>query len=144
MPTRDDVVKLARNALGTPWRHQGRLAGHGLDCVGLLVYVARELELEGGNHSNTNYGHFPDQGRVMYELGEYLDPIEFADVMPGDVALVADDGTHSVHTGILAVDATGALTMIHAAAKNRRVVEQLFDEDLRRKFRRAYRFRGLS
>ena len=144
MTTRDDIVNLARTCVGTPWRHQGRVAGFGLDCIGLLVHVARKLDLAGAGYSKTNYAHFPDQARLQRELAEYLDRITFADSQPGDVALIADDENHSVHTGIIAIDHAGALTLIHASARNRRVVEQCFDEDLRRRVRGAYRWRGLD
>jgi len=62
---REQIVSVARAAVGTPWRHQRRVAGLGLDCIGLLVHVARELDLEGAGYSKTNYAHFTDQARVQ-------------------------------------------------------------------------------
>lgn len=38
-----DIVREARTMLGTPFHHQGRLPGVGLDCVGLPVAIARRL-----------------------------------------------------------------------------------------------------
>ena len=38
--TGQDVVAEARRWLGTPWRHQARLRGVGVDCGGLVVCVA--------------------------------------------------------------------------------------------------------
>ena len=75
---REQIVSVARAAVGTPWHHQGRVAGLGLDCIGLLVHVARELDLEGAGYAKTNYAHFPDQARVQRELAEYLDRITFS------------------------------------------------------------------
>ncbi len=36
-----DVVRTARTWLGTPYHHQGRLKGVGVDCAGLLIGVAQ-------------------------------------------------------------------------------------------------------
>ena len=37
--TRTDVVAAAREWLGTPFHHQARLRGVGVDCVGLVIGV---------------------------------------------------------------------------------------------------------
>jgi cell wall-associated NlpC family hydrolase len=146
MRTREDIIRLARTCINTPWRHQGRLPGLGLDCIGLVNYVAHELELPGGERINdTNYGHYPDQSRVQLELAEHGDRITWPEAQPGDVILVADPvGNHSVHVGILAMDAAGQLTLIHATARNRKVVEQVIDEILEKQIRGAFRYRGIS
>ena len=39
------IVKLARECLGTPYIHQGRHKGVGLDCAGLVAYVLDGLNL---------------------------------------------------------------------------------------------------
>ncbi len=41
--SRANIVSTARSYLGTPFQHQGRLKGVGVDCVGLLIGIAREL-----------------------------------------------------------------------------------------------------
>ena len=42
---RQDVVTAAREWIDTPFHHQARLKGVGVDCVGLVIGVARELAL---------------------------------------------------------------------------------------------------
>lgn len=140
---REDVVRLARSCLGTPFRHQGRLPGHGLDCAGLVIYLSNALELSTEPYVFTGYSHFPAQHKVQYELSQHLDRIHVADAMPADVVLIADDDNHSCHMGILACDAHGEATLIHAAARYRAVVEQNVDNILRRRWRAVFRFRGL-
>lgn len=39
----DDVVRLAREWIGTPYHHQASLKGGGVDCLGLVRGVWREL-----------------------------------------------------------------------------------------------------
>jgi cell wall-associated NlpC family hydrolase len=40
-----NMVLAARECLGTPFQHQGRVPGVGLDCVGVAIYAAREVGL---------------------------------------------------------------------------------------------------
>lgn len=40
MTTRERVLAEARALLGVRFMHQGRMAEHGLDCLGLLLVVA--------------------------------------------------------------------------------------------------------
>jgi cell wall-associated NlpC family hydrolase len=43
MITTDDILAAARQCLGTPFRHQGRLIAFGLDCAGVAIHVARQI-----------------------------------------------------------------------------------------------------
>lgn len=56
---RDDVVRVAREWIGTPYRHQASLKGEGADCLGLLRGVYKEL-----------YGHEPEKPPA-YQPGWY-------------------------------------------------------------------------
>ncbi len=39
---REDFVRVARSYIGTPFHHQGRLPGVGLDCAGVIVCALAE------------------------------------------------------------------------------------------------------
>ena len=41
-----NMIEAARSYVGTPFRHQGRIPGKGLDCVGLLVCAARQAGVD--------------------------------------------------------------------------------------------------
>ena len=43
------IVQSARSWLGTPFHAQGRAKGIGCDCLGLLMGIARELNLKSKN-----------------------------------------------------------------------------------------------
>ena len=51
MATGLDVVRMARTWLGTPYHHQGRVKGAGVDCGGLVIGVARFLMIGFGAES---------------------------------------------------------------------------------------------
>jgi cell wall-associated NlpC family hydrolase len=141
--SRAEIVKLARTCLGTPFRHQGRLPGHGLDCAGLIIHVSNTLGLS-EPYAFTSYSHFPNQSKVQLELSQYMTRVSVEGALPADVALIADDGNHSCHMGILARDARGELTLIHASARHRSVVEHCLDDDTRKRMRGVFRFKGIS
>jgi cell wall-associated NlpC family hydrolase len=62
MAIRADIVAAARGWIGVPWRHQGRSRA-GVDCVGLIVVVCRELGLS--DYDSTVYGRDPDPTRFL-------------------------------------------------------------------------------
>tara|TARA_R100001086_G_scaffold217062_1_gene133375 strand:- start:52 stop:498 length:447 start_codon:yes stop_codon:yes gene_type:complete len=41
--TRQQIADVAKSYLGTPWLHQGRAKGKAIDCIGLLVGIAKEI-----------------------------------------------------------------------------------------------------
>lgn len=40
---RQEIVTRARACVGTPWHHQARLPGVGMDCVGLVVHAFKDI-----------------------------------------------------------------------------------------------------
>ena len=84
------VVDCARSWIGTRFRHQGR-SRSGVDCLGLLVMVAKECELEYGgqflsDYDESDYGIFPDIEKLQAKLAQYLMPLPLANMRMGDVA----------------------------------------------------------
>ena len=129
------LVDQARGWLGTRFHHQGRLkkaAGQqgGVDCLGLLIGVARELGLRARDgellerFDVTHYGHFPDGVALRRELERHLAVVEVMGV--GDVVLCDVDG-QARHVAIVG-DGREGMTLIHAYAPARRVVEQYLDD----------------
>ena len=137
--TRIQVVEAARRHLGVPWRHQGR-SELGIDCVGLLVVVARELGLS--EYDLQGYDRRPNPGSFLqhFEAWGAL-RIRIADALPGDT-LVFNDGLYPCHAGwaTLSCDQPG---VIHAYAPRRRVVEERLAPDLKRRQIAAFRLPGI-
>ena len=129
--TRAHVVELARGWLGTRWVHQGRLRGVGVDCVGLVIGVAREAQLASAEvladleRELGGYDTRPD-GRLLAIARARLCEIPLAAIAPGDVLAMRFE-REPQHLALVGEHA-GALTLIHAAARLRRVVEHQFDE----------------
>lgn len=91
------IVNTARAYLGAPWLHCGR-NGDGLDCVGLLVAVARDTGLK--HRDPAPYARMPRGQALTDELSG-----QFTRVMhpqPADILVFAFDRARMVpqHVGI--------------------------------------------
>jgi cell wall-associated NlpC family hydrolase len=138
MIKRQDILDYARSMMGTPFHHQGRLPKVGLDCVGLLVVVARKFNLT--FHDLEGYSRLPDGVTLERELTKCLDRIEIAEVQPGDILTFWMRKTTQIqHAGIATEHG-----MIHTWRMSRGVVEHGLDNDWRLQLAGAYRYRGVE
>lgn len=120
MVTRQDVVDAARSWLDTPYRHQGRLKGVAVDCVGLVLGVCKELGLECSDVEG--YSRRPD-GTLLPEMRRQTANVDPGQQQAGD--LIVFHWNHDpLHLGIL----TSPDTMIHAFALVRKVTEHRLDD----------------
>ncbi len=136
-----EIVAAARDYIGVPFAHQGRNR-YGLDCLGLLVCVASDCDLrldgvpvwlrdEGG------YGHYPDADYLRTQLEAVLQPIEA--LVEGCVVLMRHDGT-ARHLGVVGDYVGGGLSLIHAYAPAKSVVEHRLDDEWRGRIVAQWRF----
>ena len=123
-----DILTAARQCLGTPFRHQGRQVGVGLDCAGVAIHVARAI---GVAHLDVSgYGRTPAHGQLEQALEDQpcLERVPSPyDRQPGDLLLMrfARDPQH------LAICA--GETMIHGWESVGRCVEHPLDATWRRR-----------
>lgn len=135
MPTPEAIITEARDWLGTPFIHQGRVKGVGVDCGGLLIGVARACGVE--VPEPPAYSMSPDPGVIGYLLAMYCTPVRRTELAPADVLLFSFAGEPR-HVGL----ATGN-GVIHAWAKPGRVVEHRLDACWLNRLRGVYRLRQL-
>lgn len=135
--TADDIIAAARAALGTPFAHQGRMAGKGLDCVGLAAHIADTLGL--AYTDSSGYGRRPSGGLLESALDDQ-DILERVSGQPqrGDLLVIRFKGEPQ-HVAIF-----DGQNLIHAYEPVGKVCEHGFTEIWRRKVVRVYRFKGLS
>ena len=112
-PKRDDVVRAARQWIGTPYLHQASLKGVGCDCIGLVRGLWRELigpEPEpmrpyspdwaeaGGDETLIALGetHFVAADPQAWKAGDLL-VFRFRDNAVAKHVGVATDTTHMIH-----------------------------------------------
>jgi cell wall-associated NlpC family hydrolase len=141
---RQAIIDAALRHEGTPWVHQGRLPGVALDCLGLLVVVARELGFVPQDFDESGYSRFPDGVSLPDGLARYLVPINRSAIAPGDVVSMTFD-QFPQHVGIVIPYKHGnALAMVHASSRAGKVerTRLMFNDKMR--FTGAYSFPGVG
>lgn len=115
----DDIIRVANEFVGVPYRHQGRNT-MGVDCAGLIIVVGQALDLmkEDGPRG---YPRRPDVKRftaAMIAAGLVVRP--YGKHERGDILRINTAGW-PVHLGIYDVDARGKEWIIHAYSPHKRV-----------------------
>lgn len=136
----DEVVRAARDWIGTPYVHQASVKGAGTDCLGLVRGIWRELI---GAEPEVMPPYTPDWGEAgMAELllggaGRLLRPAP--DEQPGDVLVFRmRTGAIAKHMGILAQ--TGAEASFVHAYDRHGVVESPLSAPWRARIAGRFRF----
>lgn len=119
---RSDVLREARSWIGTPFKHQARVKGVGVDCVGLAIGVSRALGLVHPGFDVHGYSAIPDGTSFMQSIALNMTWIPTDQAQPGDAVVVAFSKDPQ-HIGILGDYRGGRLSIIHAAGSIGRVVE---------------------
>lgn len=133
-----DIIAAARACLGTPFQHQGRIPGVGLDCAGLLIAVAQAVGAD--YYDVLGYGPHPCGGMLAQALADQpcLEPVLIAQRRAGDLLLMRFD-TEPQHLAVF----TGA-TIIHAYSNVGKVCEHRLSAVWTARIVRVYRFRGVE
>lgn len=132
------VVSAAREWIGTPFHHQGRARGAGVDCIGLVVGVGRELGIWPREVDRLDYGPLPLNGLLLAGVREHCAEIQIAEATPGCILLMRWH-RETQHVAVL----TGE-TIIHACVRRGKVVEQGFRGHWPRRTQHAFRLPGVS
>lgn len=132
------VSAQARLWLGTPYQHQARLRGVGVDCAGLIMGVGAELGLLDVHYRD--YSAIPHHGMLRKICDSHL--LRVQDLGPGCVLLMGFlvGPAQEQHLGIY----TEAGTLVHAYAHAGACVEHRYSSAWRSRTRQIYRFAGVA
>lgn len=133
-----DVIDAAREVLETPFRHQGRVPGLGLDCAGVLAHCLDRLGLPYDDEQG--YPRTPYDGQLERNLDAQpsLRQIPVSDVVGGDVLLMRMKSAPqhiAIHAGLI----QGLTYIIHGSEEHGKVAEHRLDGLWRARVVRAYR-----
>lgn len=134
MPTREQIIDYARTLIGTPYGHQQRLPGIGLDCLGVVLAIAYHFNLS--DYDNITYPREGNGEEMIATFEEHLYKVDSPQL--GDI-LVFKFRRHPQHVGILS-SLNGEPTLIHAYSSIDRVAEHNFDESWQRRVCASYSF----
>ena len=140
MITSTDIIQSARKWIGTPFVHQGRCLGAGVDCAGVVIGVAQDLNIAPDDFADPK-GYAPNPANRLIEqlMDKWLVRVPKGNAKPGDI-LFFRYARLPQHMGIL----TDRGTFIHAYKVGPGVVEVTYDRAWQRATVRAYRFRGVE
>ncbi|MBE1284718.1 MAG: peptidase [Rhodobacteraceae bacterium] len=142
MGSREDVVRVARNWLGTPYVHQASLRGAGSDCLGLIRGVWRELlgsEPEVAPPYSMDWSEPQGEERLWTAATRHLIAKPKTEMSEGDVVLFRmRAGSVAKHLGILSVTGPDA-KFIHAYSGHG-VVENALSVPWRRRIVGCFEF----
>jgi len=136
------IVQAARKYLGTPFVHQGRAPGAGMDCIGLLVLTARDVSIPIEDHAG--YTRRPDPVVFIEHLKKNLRRIPRASARIGDVLVFwIQKPSKPQH---LAIKTDVGMIHTYAGAGKRaalnHVVESSLDRMWAHRLHSAWRFKG--
>jgi cell wall-associated NlpC family hydrolase len=134
MIPRANVVAAARRYIGVRWHHQGRSTA-GIDCIGLVVCVARDVGIEAAKHDVRDYDKLPSNGILERLLSPHLLPGEG---LPGDIMLFRFN-LEPQHLAIVT-----NYGMVHAFIQAHKVVESRIDDLWRSRLVRTFSFPGVE
>lgn len=137
-PLRGRIVETARRFVGTPFLHQGRTPGRGLDCLGVMVAVGRALDL-----FDYDVAGYPRQPTTDLPLAPHIaaagfTPLPLAEAQAGD-ALLMRIIRQPQHVALLT-----DVGLLHAWLQAGAVVEHGLDPWWRRRIIAAYAFPGVN
>lgn len=132
------VVEAARECIGTPFRHQARVPGVGIDCVGLLVHCFRSLSLPYTDESGYPRDPFGRKLEKNLDSQPSLRRIDISEANAGDVLVMRMRMAPqhvAIHSGFIG----GHAYIIHSSEMHGGVVEHRLDELWGSRVLRAYR-----
>jgi cell wall-associated NlpC family hydrolase len=128
----DAMIAAARKCIGTPFHHQGRKPGVGLDCIGSIVIALQAVGIS--VHDRTDYGRRPDGKSLITALEEH-GAKAVQDIQAGHILLFRYDHQPQ-HVAL----ATGPDSMIHSFAPAGKVVETTIGDYWKRRLVGVYRW----
>lgn len=134
---RSEISDAALSMVGTPFHAQGRLPGVGLDCIGVVVCLARQFNLP-----HTDIAAYPMSANGMLQplLDQQLARIQH-EPQEGDVLLMSFDGEPH-HVAVMV--SKGRIVHAYNAKGVRKCVVQSYTDHWRSKVRAVYEFPGVE
>lgn len=113
------VISTARTLINTPYQHQGRKPGVGIDCIGLVIVTAHQLGLF--DYDYINYSRDPD-GQLLKIVEKHCEKLP--DLTEGAIAVFQLSAIPH-HVGIIS-KFRGNWGLIHAYQNTGKVREHEF------------------
>ena len=111
MPRAEAIITRAREYIGTPYHHQARAPGVGLDCIGFIVCILQSLGYEVRDRKTYPMAFRPHEFVAIVADHLHSKPIE--SMCPSDLLLIRP-GSFILHSAIY----LGNDSVIHCGKPN--------------------------
>jgi cell wall-associated NlpC family hydrolase len=140
-----DILAEARTWRGTPFHHQARIKGNGVDCAQLVVGVGQALGLIGEYpREYVRYGRVPRPDYMRTRLEEFMDEIPANEAVPGDVLWIYwRDARPDLPMHLAFFTDLHGRGILHAYEEAGRVVETALSTEVERRVDSWWRYRGV-
>lgn len=141
MTIAQNIVAEARTWANTPFRHQGRLKGLGVDCAGFVALVAHNAGIT--VEIPADYRPQEDGVTMMRLLSAYLDFIPTEEIQSGDILALCDEALRfpDVPRHLAFVTEVTEKTLIIIHASQRGVREHRMDSHWNKRIHSAWRIK---
>lgn len=139
--SRSDVVRIARDWIGTPYVHQASVRGAGADCLGLIRGIWRELhgrEPEAAPAYTPDWGEYDGAELLLAGARRNLLPDDEVDELGQVLLFRMRSGAVAKHLGI--VSAVGARPAFIHAYDRHGVTESPLSTPWRQRIAARFRF----
>lgn len=141
--TREDIVRVALECEGTPYRHQGRVIGVGMDCPAPYCHVCETLGIP--YKDEMGYPRTPFDGRMVAILDAQpsLRVVNKSEMDAGDVLCmrIASAPQHmAIHLGKI----NGFDYILHGSSEHGKVAAHRLCDVWGARVVRVYRFEGIQ
>jgi NlpC/P60 family putative phage cell wall peptidase len=141
------VIEEAKTWVGTPFRHQARVKGVGVDCAQLVIAVGESCGLLAVDPAAwrrfAGYGRAPNPKRMEEALRSFMVPIPPSRARLGDVAWLEWRRELPMHLAILSRHGERA-TLIHALSEVGKACEHGFVAEWPERVVSWWRYPGLA
>lgn len=127
------LTDYARETLNTPFVHQGRICGKGLDCVGVVQHIVSRANFP--HLDQTGYAKTPSRGELEKVLNNQP-CLELTKQLTEGCVLLMRWKKEPMHVAYFTGD-----SIIHAYATVGRVVEHKLNTEWRTKIVKIYRIK---
>lgn len=137
---KEDILKELFEHLDTPYKHQGRLKGIGIDCIGLIISIFKNCGYLNNMIDNKNYDRIPSSDLFLKHIEKHSYKIKKDEIQETD--LITFKILEQVnHIGMIYKIENDIIYFIHAFQPAGKVVKDKIDLKWQRRIENFYRFK---
>ncbi len=141
MDLQNKIISEAEKLIGVPFVHQGRNIAIGVDCIGFVLTVLKNCEVDLTQNDEAGYSRIPSTFLLQEKMEASLLSIEKNKMQEGDIFLMKF-GKFPQHTGFITKYNNENLALIHCYSQIGKAVKHRLNDVWRSKIVKIYRIKN--